>query len=467
MPGAGSGRTGKLIYLLTAVLSIGFALALMAWPFFSGSEADSSLVLIAGGCMLPAGWALLNLFLIRTAGKTGRTIPGFLQLTLKNLSMRRTRTISAVALLSLGTFTVIITGANRKAFYGDETARNSGTGGFLLWTETTFPVMNDLNSILGARIFGLRDETVLKEAKFIQLPGLNGDDASCLNLNQVSRPGMIGVPANLFDQLKAFSFSKLHPSVDKIHPWKALSFSLAPGVIPGFADQTVITWGLRKSVGDTLLYRDESGRILKIKLVGGLENSIFQGNILVSDSLLRLFYPSAGGSRIMLVDGKAAQRDTVAQRLEFLFRDYGLMATPASQRLASFNAVENTYLSVFMLLGGLGVIIGTVGLGIILLRNIAQRRQELALYVALGFRKQFVFRMILAEHVFILVSGLLLGIISALPGIFPILIFHAKTVPWQFISGILVLILANGFLWIYFPAKKIMGRDPLDGLRAE
>ena len=372
-----------------------------------------------------------------------------------------------MALLSLGTFTIIITGANRKTFYGQETSSHSGTGGFLLWTESVLPVMNDLNSSRGAGFFGLQDEEVLKQVRYIQLPGLDGDDASCLNLNQVSRPGLLGIPAELFNRLHTFNFTNLDRSVDPVHPWRTLATPLAPGVIPGFADQTVITYGLRKSVGDTLLYRDESGRILKIKLAGGLDNSIFQGSILVSDTLLRTFYPSSGGSHIMLIDGPIDHRDEIAQRLETLFRDYGLMATPASARLASFNAVENTYLSVFMLLGGLGVIIGTIGLGIIFLRNMTQRKQELAMYVALGFRRQFIFRLVLAEHTLILLSAIFLGVISAIPVLLPLLASPAYSVPWPFISGILILVLANGFLWIYLPARRIIIRNPLWGLRAE
>lgn len=394
-------------------------------------------------------------------------IPGFLQLIIRNLSLNRSRTLSAMALLSLGTFTIIITGINRKTFYGNETTRQSGTGGFLLWAESTIPIMNDLNSVNGSIVFRLKDEPVLKPVRFIQLSRLEGDDASCLNLNQVSQPGMLGVPVNLFDRVNAFSFINLDPCVDKIHPWKILSNNLGPDIIPGFADQTVITWGLRKSVGDTLFYRNDSGGLLKIKLVGGLDNSIFQGNILLSDSLLRLFYPSISGSRIMLIDGPASQRDTIASKLETLFRDYGLMATPTAERLASFNTVENTYLSVFMLLGGLGVIIGTIGLGIVLLRNTSQRSMELALYEALGFQKKFVFMLMLSEHLIILVSGVLLGLISVLPGILPLVFSPAYKVPGLFISVILILILTNGFLWIYFPARKIIHRNPISGLRTE
>ena len=463
----GNWNSKFILNVIAATICFGVAVALIMWTLITGKSLDSSFSLLAGSFILPGGWALLNLILIKRSEKRGKSIPGFLQLTLKNLSLNRSRTISTVALLSLGTFTIIITGANRKTFYGTETNRQSGTGGFLLWAESTLPIMDDLNSLQGSNLLGPEDDGVLKPVHFIQLSSLEGDDASCLNLNQVSQPGMLGIPATLFNRFSAFSFTTLVPTIDKTHPWKALSISLGSDIIPGFADQTVITWGLHKSVGDTLVYRDESGKSLKIKLIGGLNNSIFQGNILVSDSLLRLFYPSISGSRIMLVDGPANQRDTIAHRLETLFLDYGLMATPASERLASFNAVENAYLSVFMLLGGLGVIIGTIGLGIVLLRNIFQRNQELALYHALGFQKRSVFMLILAEHSVILISGVLLGLISALPGILPLLITPANTVPFLVIAVILILVLTNGCLWIYFPARKIIYGNPISGLRTE
>jgi ABC-type antimicrobial peptide transport system permease subunit len=170
---------------------------------------------------------------------------------------------------------------------------------------------------------------------------------------------------------------------------------------------------------------------------------------------------------MMLIDGPSNQVDTISQRLESLFRDYGLMTIHASERLASFNAVENTYLSVFMLLGGLGIVIGTIGLGIVLLRNISQRRHELALYVALGFHRKFIFKMILAEHLLILSSGILLGLIASIPVILPLLISRVSSIPWIFICGILMMVAANGFLWIYFPARRILTQNPLVGLLTE
>jgi ABC-type antimicrobial peptide transport system permease subunit len=464
---AGFSKPVRLPSIVIAAIGIGFSVGWLFLPMISGKALNDSFSLIAGGLLLLGGLALLNLFLIRRSIHPANLIPRLSRLILKTLALHRMRTISAVALLSLGTFTIIITGANRKTFYGLETSRHSGTGGFLLWAESTLPFLNDLNSPYSADIFGLSDETVLKQVRFIQLPRLDGDDASCLNLNQVTQPGILGVPAGVFNRLNVFNFTNLDSSVDPTQPWNLLLRSLAPGVIPGFADLTVITWGLRKSVGDTLFYRDESGKILKIKLMGGLDNSVFQGNILVSDSLLRCYYPSTVGTRMMLIDGPSNQVDTISQRLESLFRDYGLMTIHASERLASFNAVENTYLSVFMLLGGLGIVIGTIGLGIVLLRNISQRRHELALYVALGFHRKFIFKMILAEHLLILSSGILLGLIASIPVILPLLISRVSSIPWIFICGILMMVAANGFLWIYFPARRILTQNPLVGLLTE
>lgn len=467
MRDAGYAKTNPNISLVIAMIFIIGSLALWVWLLFSGAGQNTLLFLVAGGLLLAGLLALQDLIMARSPGSCRDRVPGLRQLTIRNLSLSRIRTLSAITLLALGCFTLLITGANRKALTGNDMNRKSGTGGFILWAESTLPVMNDLNSAHGAGIFGLRDEEVLKQVQFIQLPGTNGDDASCLNLNQVSRPGIIGIPAAHFDRLGACTFANLDPSVDKNRPWSALSACLAPGVIPGYADQSVIQWGLRKSPGDTLLYRDEAGNILYVKLLGGLDHSIFQGSILVSDSLLRIYFPSTNGSRIMLIDGPSNLTDTIAQRLETIFRDFGLLATPASARLASFNAVENTYLSVFMLLGGLGIILGTIGLGIVLLRNLSQRRQELALYVALGYSRKFIFKMILLEHLLILLSGLVTGLISASPVILPLMISLPDKFPWSFYSIMIAIILINGLLWIYIPARKILSGVPLSGLRAE
>lgn len=461
------GLRNKRVSLALAISLLTSAAATILYSFVSSLSDLSEIFLFAGGLILAGGIVLLYFMLLNASSKIPDQFSGFYGMLLRNVSLKRTPTISAVALLAIGTFSVIITGANRKSFYGTENTPQSGTGGFLFWSESTVPVLYDLNTAEGKLKYGLTDEPALQQIKFMQMLRLDGNDASCLNLNQVSQPVLLGIPPGILDQKKSFSFLKLDPSANELHPWLTLNKTLAPGVIPGFADQTVIQWGLHKKIGDTLLYSDESGKILKVRLLGGLDNSVFQGNILISAEHFRQYFPSVSGSDLMLIDGDFTRRSVISDRLEYLFQDYGMVVTPASERLAQFNSVENTYLSVFMLLGGLGVILGTFGLGIVVLRNIRDRQAEIALYLAIGFRKSFIFRLLVAEYAFILVSGIFIGTVAAFTGLLPSLIHSSTQVPWIFIFIILFVILTSGMLWIFFPVNTALKKNLLQSLRSE
>ena len=91
----------------------------------------------------------------------------------------------------------------------------------------------------------------------------------------------------------------------------------------------------------------------------------------------------------------------------------------ARDRLAEFHRVENTYLSTFQTLGALGLLLGTVGLAVVLLRNVLERRRELALLRAVGYRSSHLARIVLAENILVLVLGLGFGTIASLVAILP------------------------------------------------
>jgi ABC-type antimicrobial peptide transport system permease subunit len=457
-------KAHKNVSLAVSITCFAIAIAITVYSFLSP---NSELSLAAGGMLLIGGISMLYMVLVNSGIKTSDSFPGFFRLILRNVSLKKKRTVTAVALLALGTFSVIITGANRKTFYGSETSNQSGTGGFLFWAEATVPVLNDLNSPEGKEKYGLTGEKEFDGVTFAQMLSLDGDDASCLNLNQVSQPKILGINPWLFDQQQSFSFAQLDVSIVGQHPWLALNEPLAPGIIPAFADQTVITWGLRKKIGDTLLYTDESGKQLKVKIMGGLANSIFQGNILISAEMFRQYFPSVGGSKVMLVKGDFAKRTGISERMEYLFQDYGMVATPASERLAEFNSVTNTYLSVFMMLGGLGIIIGTIGLGIVLLRNLEERKSETALYQGIGFTRSYIRKLIFTENLFILLSGIGIGLLAAFTGILPSFFSPAFQLPVSFILVIIILILLNGFVWIYFPVRAALNKNLNEALRKE
>jgi putative ABC transport system permease protein len=140
---------------------------------------------------------------------------------------------------------------------------------------------------------------------------------------------------------------------------------------------------------------------------------------------------------------------------------------PAAQRLAQFNAVENTYLSIFQLLGGFGLILGSVGLGLVVLRNVLDRRGELAMLRALGFDKTTLGKMIFHEHSGLMLGGLACGVVAALVAVGPAL----KTPGAQAASFSLVLTIVaigiSGMIWIWLAAKLALSGEMLDALRNE
>jgi ABC-type antimicrobial peptide transport system permease subunit len=148
-------------------------------------------------------------------------------------------------------------------------------------------------------------------------------------------------------------------------------------------------------------------------------------------------------------------------------QDVGLELTPAAERLAQFNAVQNTYLGTFQVLGGLGLLLGSVGLGIVVLRNVLERRGELALLIAVGFRKAQVQRLLLLENAALLAAGLLLGVLAAAVAVLPALLAPGAQLPVASLAVTLAAVLLNGALWTWAATRVALRGDLLAALRNE
>src|SRR5260370_40000614 len=115
--------------------------------------------------------------------------------------------------------------------------------------------------------------------------------------------------------------------------------------------------------------------------------------------------------------------------MELGLADRGVEVTRTSDRLASYLAVENTYLSTFQALGGLGLVLGSLGLGVVLLRRVWERRGVLALLRALGFRRLTLGFLVPAENGFLLLLGLGIVAAAALVAVLPHLFGVGRRVP--------------------------------------
>jgi len=231
------------------------------------------------------------------------------------------------------------------------------------------------------------------------------------------------------------------------------------GFIPAIADQSVIQWGLGKKTGDTLFYINSNGDEIRLLLIGGLENSVLQGNVVISQKHFLQNFPSAGASSVFLIETQEENIQETEQELEFIFRDYGWDMVSTVDKLAGFNSVENTYLQIFFLLGALGMLLGTVGLAVLIARSMLERSNETGMFRALGFGHRLILKIYFSEYFLLFMAGLLAGTLSGLIATMPSFLAGSQNISPGFLPVVLGIILLNGIFWIWL-ITRLMVKKP-------
>ncbi|HTY62644.1 MAG TPA: ABC transporter permease [Acidobacteriota bacterium] len=377
----------------------------------------------------------------------GHGWPAYIKLGLRNATHRPARSLFCASLIAAAAFIVISTEAFRQDAQGVSLQPDSGTGGFPLLAESTLPILYDLNSASGQEAIGLSPEQqqAFQQVHFIPFRKRPGDDASCLNLYAPQEPEIIGAPKS-FSDAGRFSFQNSLASTpeQRKNPWLLLDAFGQKPFIPAIADANTLQYILHIPLGNELVIRDQKGKPVRLRFVAALRDSVFQGKLIISEADFLRAFPEQEGHRLFLLDMSPSSAPALTPLLQEGLSDYGFAVESTQQRLAAYHRVENTYLSTFQSLGTLGLILGTAGLAIILLRNVLERMPELALLRAVGFRSKVVSIIILAENAFLILWGLAAGVCCAFIAILPAI--HARSVPLPFAKAglIMLLVLAAG-----------------------
>ncbi len=443
--------------LLAGLVFLAGAVAML----FAAARGSAEIFFGAGGLLLLAGIAFGLHWLRRVARAESRLLT-LNRLGERNAARRRGRSVATIAVLASGVFMVVAVDSFRQK-PSAETAldRRSGTGGFALLGESALPIYEDLNSPKARESFGL-DERLMTGVSFVPFRVRAGDDASCLNLNRALQPRLLGVKADDLIGRQAFRFNAGAPA-----SWEAIIAPQSGGEILGIVDAATLQWALQMKLGDTLKYLDERGAPFKVKLVATVAGSILQGSVVVAENRLIEKYPSQGGYRMLLIDAPRERQNEVAQALSRALEDRGLEVTPTARRLAEFQAVENTYLSIFQALGGLGLLLGSAGLAIVVARNVLERRREFGLLGAVGFRPRQLRRLVFAEHRWLIACGLLIGAASALVAVWPSLRDSASGFPLTQVLLLLAALTLGALFWTWLATRLALRGEQIAALRTE
>jgi hypothetical protein len=416
-----------------------------------------------------------------------------MRMALRNAARNPGRSTLSIALMAAASFLIVAVSAFRLDLTQQIPTLASGNGGFSLAAESDQPIYQNLNTPEGRAELGFSadDEKKFSDCSAVALRVKPGDDASCLNLYRPRQPRMLGVPQRLIDrggfawaneglsQLSRIKdwdgpLNSTSPIFQDENPWKLLQQPRGQDpdgvpVVPVILEKNTANYSLNlwQGVGETFEISNAQGEIIRLQVVALLANSIFQGDLLLDEAALLKYFPQVAGYRFFLFETPPDKTDAVKKALERTLNDYGFSAETTANRLAGFMAVQNTYLSTFQSLGGLGLLLGTLGLAAVQLRNVVERRGELALLRAAGFRRRTLVWLVMLENAVLLMAGLGCGILSALVAVAPRLMTRDASIPWPSLAVTLALIIIVGLLAGLVAAGRVLRAPLLSALREE
>jgi hypothetical protein len=295
-----------------------------------------------------------------------------------------------------------------------------------------------------------------------------GDDSSCLTLYQAKRPRILGAPDQMI-QRGGFSFSgtMAESQDERQNPWLLLNRTFEDGAIPVIGDDSSVLWLLKSGLGKDFVVTDERDREITLRFVALLSGSVLRNELIVAEPQFKRLFPSRSGKQFFLIDAPVDVAGALETDLERDLAPFSMDVVSTTDLLNDYLAVQNTYLSTFQTLGGLGLVLGTLGLAAVMLRNVWERRKELALLSAVGFSRAGIGLMVLSENALVLVAGLVSGCLAAGVAVAPTLLQDPAEVGWRSVALTLAGVLVFGFGASSLALVPALRGRMIDALRSE
>ncbi|MEW6323450.1 MAG: ABC transporter permease, partial [Acidobacteriota bacterium] len=387
----------------------------------------------------------------------------------RHAAWRPSRSALSLALVAFACFVIVSVGAFRKDPVGLSLDRASGTGGYALMAESVAPLMHDPNRPAGREELGLpSSDPLLDAARITRFRLRPGDDASCLTLYRPLHPRIVAPEAVFLDEPRfAFAASLAETPEERANPWRLLARAPEDGTVPAIVDQTTLTYVFHAGLGDEIHLPAGGGEVLRLRVVGVLADAVFQSEIVIGEAHFVRLFPRIDGYRIWMIETPEETAADLAALVEARLGDLGVDVVDTRARLAAYHRVENTYLSTFQALGGLGLLLGTLGLGAVLARNVLERRRELGLLGAVGFTPAHLRTLVLAESAVMVWGGMALGAGAAALAIAPAIAERGQALPWVSLAWLLAGVGLAGMLAALGAVRMVTATATVVALKGE
>ncbi len=343
------------------------------------------------------------------------------------------RTATTLAMFSLIIFTLVGTATISNTF-SNFLDVESGSGGYdiMIQTNPFNPVSPDT---LADTVDGLVAEAQIEAPTALASAVFTPVQAQSPDMDSPAGYAINGVDAEFF-RTNHLGFSGLANGYETAEQvWAALQADPTLVVIDNYSvDRT----------GDPTFQADEDAFMVKsiqasetafdampLAIIGadGAEHEFtiigvlssapsFYGAVMSEDALAELGYDDGAGSlaikRYFLRLPEGADARAAANAIEGAFSRSGLQTSLLKEQLAESRSSINSIFYLLQGFMGLGLLIGIAALGVVTIRAVVERRQQIGVLRAIGFQKGMVQAVFLAENMFVAGLGTLIGYALAL-----------------------------------------------------
>ena len=384
-------KHGHICYLFAGLLLLTVILIAVNFIFL-----HNMVLFIICGLLWIITWGMfLRLYILRCqSGEMSRT-----QMIWQSVRASLKQHLLAYWTLALGVFTVFAVGLNRPDF----SQATEATGGYQYYVDSRVPIQYDLNNPAVRQKLSL--ESLPDSTQFLGFLRHTQDEASCLNLNLVSTPTVLGISMHnaqciMHNDLTQKEATRKEADTNNY----ALCIEHCALV---YIDEESLIWSLKKSVGDTLYYQNDRGETVPVLIAGTYPTGIFHGNAIMSSEDFRRLWPRESGVEVLLM--KSSRPDEAAEILSMAMNEYGLNIQTVEERIRMFFEVTETYLLIFLTLGGLGLLLGIFSLMIIVRKNLTAQTATIRQYRAMGFGDSLIQNLLLRENLHVPLYAVAVG----------------------------------------------------------
>jgi putative ABC transport system permease protein len=164
-------------------------------------------------------------------------------------------------------------------------------------------------------------------------------------------------------------------------------------------------------IGGKIIITDLTGlnRTRELTVIGITDQNFFIQGIFVTKDIVRNDYGGVD-SLVVVKLGSGEDADKVSKEFEKSYLGLGLQTFDLIRIINDIIALTNNMMLLMEGFLGIGLLVGIAGIGIISYRNVLERRQQIGMLRAIGFKKNMVMKSFLIETSFITILAIIMGV---------------------------------------------------------